>query len=216
MCYVYDIVLNFNKEFYEFFEWKKDDYHYHIKKINLIRVNSFSFNSIYDNICVFKKDFLLSIYNNCEYYTNKSIDKLPYAFIITDSYRLLGLLLDNNGKIIKRSSFLLDEELDILNVASKLKEETLDYKIIKTFHKNEFKTRNEINITNFIKKDLDNDYKNNNLNKLKYLYYEYFNKTSDNIDIIYQELVNELDKDINEKHMNLYNLIKLSMCQKTR
>ena len=81
--------------------------------------------------------------------------------------------------------------------------------------KNEFKTRQEINIINYIKKDLDTDYKNNDINKLKYLYYEYFNKQNDDIDVIYHELLEELSKDINEKHYDLYNLIKLSLCQKT-
>ena len=217
MCYVYDIVLNFNSDLYEFFEWKREDSLYHIKRINLIKVDSITYNNIFDNIVIFTNNsFLLNIFNKCEYYTNRSIDTINYAFIITDSYRLLGIMLDNNGKTIKYSSFLLDEEEEILDVSSKLKETKLNYKIIKKRNRNDFNTRQEINIVNFIKKDLDNNYKKNNLNKLKYLYYEYFNKQSDNIDLIYQELVNELDKDITEKHYNLYNLIKLSLCQKTR
>ena len=217
MCYVYDIVLNFNSDLYEFFEWKREDSLYHIKRINLIKVDSITYNNIFDNVVTFTNNsFLLNIFNKCEYYTNRSIDTINYAFIITDSYRLLGIMLDNNGKTIKYSSFLLDEEEEILDVSNKLKETKLNYKIIKKRNRNDFNTRLEINIVNFIKNDLDNNYKKNNLNKLKYLYYEYFNKQSDNIDLIYQELVNELDKDITEKHYNLYNLIKLSLCQKTR
>ena len=217
MCYVYDIVLNFNNDLYEFYEWKKEDNLYHIKRINLIKVDSITFNNIYDNTVLFTNNsFLLSIFNKCEYYTNRSIDTINYAFIITDSYRLLGIMLDSCGKVVKYSSFLLDEEEEILDVAGKLKEVKLNYKIIKKRNKNDFKTRQEINIINYIKKDLDSDYKKNNINKLKYLYYEYFNKQSDNIDLIYQELINELNKDINEKHYNLYNLIKLSLCQKIR
>ena len=33
MNYIYDIVLNFNKEYYYFFEWKKNDSIINIKKI---------------------------------------------------------------------------------------------------------------------------------------------------------------------------------------
>ena len=160
MCYVYDIVLNFNNDLYEFYEWKKEDNLYHIKRINLIKVDSITFNNIYDNTVLFTNNsFLLSIFNKCEYYTNRSIDTINYAFIITDSYRLLGIMLDSCGKVVKYSSFLLDEEEEILDVAGKLKEVKLNYKIIKKRNKNDFKTRQEINIINYIKKDLDSDYK---------------------------------------------------------
>ena len=39
MNYIYDIVLNFNKELYEFFEWKDDDNLINIRKIPLIKIN---------------------------------------------------------------------------------------------------------------------------------------------------------------------------------
>ena len=46
MSYVYDIVLNFNNDYYDFYEWKNDDLIYHIKRINLIRVDSKVYNDI--------------------------------------------------------------------------------------------------------------------------------------------------------------------------
>ena len=33
MNYIYDIVLNFNKDYYEFYEWKKSDKVINVKKI---------------------------------------------------------------------------------------------------------------------------------------------------------------------------------------
>lgn len=215
MCYVYDLVLNYNACLYEFYEWKKEDVLTHIKRINLVRVNSDTYNDIYDNIVIFNDEFLLSIFNKCEYYTNRTILTIPYTFVITDSYRAIAVMLDQNGKTTKYSNFLLDEEEDILDVANKLGEVKLNYKIIKKRNKNEFRTRNEINVINYIKKNLDIDYKKKNIDKLMYLYYEYFNKHNDDIDIIYHELISELDKDISEKHYNLYNLIRLSLCKKT-
>ena len=40
MNYIYDVVLNFNKEFYEYFEWKKKDNIINIKKIPVFNVSN--------------------------------------------------------------------------------------------------------------------------------------------------------------------------------
>ena len=215
MTYVYDIVLNFNTEYYDFYEWKKDDVIYHIKRINLIKVDSKTYNEIYDNFVLFNDEFLLSIFNKCEYYSNRRINNIPYACLLTDSYRVMGILLDNNGKIIKYSSLLLDEEEEVLDLCYKLGEIKLDYKIVKKISKNEYKTRHENNIMKYIKKDLTINYQKKNINKLKYLYYEYFNKQCDDINVIYQELMNEIENNFNEKHFDLYDLIKLSYSSKS-
>ena len=68
MSYVYDLVLNFNNDLYEFYEWKKDDNLYHIKRINLVKVDSNTYNDILDNIVIFNDEFTLSIFNKCESY----------------------------------------------------------------------------------------------------------------------------------------------------
>ena len=215
MSYVYDLILNFNNDLYEFYEWKKDDDICHIKRINLIKVDSKTYNDILDNIVVFDNEFILSIFNRCEYYDNRIITSIPYAFLITDSYRVMGLILDNSGKTLKYSSLLLDEEEYVLDLCDKLGNVKIKYKAIKKRPKNEFQTRQEICIKKYIKKDLNVNYQKKDLNKLKYLYYEYFNKQCDDIDLIYHELMRELDRDINSKHYNLYNLIKLSYSGKT-
>ena len=209
MSYVYDLVLNFNNDYYEFYEWNKDDTIYHIKRIHLIKVDSKTYNEILDNYVMFSDDFLLNIFNKCEYYNSRSVESFSYAFLLTDSYRVIGLLLDFTGKIVKYSSLLLDEEEYVLDLCDKLASIKLDYKIIKKRVKNEFQTRLEQYIIKYIKKDLNLDY------ELKYLYYEYFNKESDDIKFIYESLMKELDKDISDKHYNLYNLIKISLCSKT-
>lgn len=215
MSYVYDIVLNFNSDLYEFYEWKKEDLIYHIKRINLVLVDSKVYNDIFDNIVSFDQDFLLSIYNKCEYYTNRKINNISYAFLLTDSYRVMAIMLDKEGKTIKYSSLLLDEEEEILDLCYKLGEIKLNYEIIRKREKEEFKTRNEKAIIKYIKKDLTNDYEKKNINKLKYLFYEYFNEQCDDIELIYQKLLLELTKDITEKHYDLYNLIKLSYSGKS-
>ena len=53
MNYIYDIVLNFNKEYYSFYEWNRKDNIINVKKIPLFLVDNECFNIMkYDNVCV--------------------------------------------------------------------------------------------------------------------------------------------------------------------
>lgn len=214
MTYVYDLILNFNQELYDFYEWKKEDDIIHIKKINLVRISSKLYNEILDYNIQFDDEFLLSIFNRCEYYENRSINKIPYAILISDNYRVLAIKLDLSGRIIGFSNLLLDEEEDVLDIVSRLGEIKLNLKKGNKRNKNEYQTRDEINIIKYIKKDLKLSRSQNNLEKLKYLYFEFFNRQCDDIDKIYDKLINVLDAEITTKHYNLYNLIKLSSTQK--
>ena len=215
MTYVYDLILNFNSELYAFYEWKKDDEILHIKKINLIRISSKLYNEILDYHVILSDDFLLSIFNRCEYYDKRNINKIPYMVLVSDNYRVMGIKLDMNGKIVGLSSLLLDEEEDVLDIVNRLGEIKLALKKESKRNKNEYQTREEINIIKYIKKDLKASLKEKNLDKLKYLYFEYFNKQCNDIDKIYQELNSILDKEITSKHYDLYNLIKLSYVHKS-
>ena len=38
MTYIYDILLNFNEEYYEFYDWNKEDTIVHIKKIPIYKI----------------------------------------------------------------------------------------------------------------------------------------------------------------------------------
>lgn len=213
MTYVYDLILNFNNDLLEFFEWEKSDDLLHIKRINLIKIKSSVYNEILDNEISFSSSFLGDIFNKCEYFEQKKVKNLPYAVLVTDSYRVMALLLNNEGKIIKYSSLLLDEEEDTLEISIRIPLVKLEYNIVKKKEKNNL-TRKENNILKYIKKELHNCYQVKDISKLQYLYYEYSNKKNDDIDIIYNYLLKELSKDLNEKHYNLYNLIKLSYSSK--
>ena len=213
MTYIYDILLNFNNDFYEFYEWNSDDYLYHIKRIHLIKIDSKTYNDILNNKVEIKDDLLFNIFNKCEYFDNRKVMSIPYAIMLTDSYRVMAITLNMNGIVTKYSSLLLDEEEDVLEVSEKLGTIKLNYSIIEERKLNNL-TRNERNIIKYIKKDLDRAYKDKNINKLKYLYYEYFNKENDDIKLIYNSLIDTLNNKINDKHYDLYNLIKLSLTHK--
>lgn len=213
MTYIYDLILNFHNELLEFYEWDKNDDIIHIKRISLIKIKSSIFNEILDNEVVFQTSFLGEIFNKCEYFDQKKIKNLPYALLITDSYRVMALILNSEGKVIKYSSLLLDEEEDTLEISIRVPLTKLEYNMVKKKEKNNL-TRRENSILKYIKKELNNAYEMRDEAKLKYLYYEYSNKKNDDIDSIYDYLIKELTKDVTEKHYNLYNLIKLSYSNK--
>ncbi len=210
MTYIYDVMLNFNQDFYEFYEWEKDDNIYHIKRIHLMKIDSEVYNDILNNKVVLSDDILFNIFNKCEYFDNKRVLSIPYALMITDSYRVMAIMMNSCGEVIKYSSLLLEDEEDVLEVSDKLGIIKINYKIKDKKEMNNL-TRNEKLIFNYIRKDLNKAYKEKDINKLKYLYYEYFNKESDDIKFIYDNLINILNDKINDKHYNLYNLIKLSI-----
>lgn len=208
MTYVYDLIFNFDECFYEFFEWDKKDYYYHIKKVALIKIDSKTYNDLLDYKVLFKDDLFLEIFHKCEYYDKKKVKSFPYVFLVTDSYRTMALMLNDNLEIIKYSSLLLDEEEEVNEISSRLPLINLEYNILA---KNEVSdlTRNEQRILDYIAKELHNSYQQKDLCKLKYLYYEYFEEEKDNLDDIYQTLLKTLSE-YSSKHSNLYKLIKLS------
>ena len=58
MNFIYDIVLNFNKEYYNFFEWNKKDNIINIKKIPLFMVSNNIFNNMKYDIVKVSSDFI--------------------------------------------------------------------------------------------------------------------------------------------------------------
>ena len=70
MTYVYDIILNFHKNYYNFFEWNSKDIIYHMKKIPLIRVSDKDLNILKYNEVKIDKEVLLNFKNKSIMYNN--------------------------------------------------------------------------------------------------------------------------------------------------
>lgn len=171
MKYAYDIVLNFNFDYYDFYEWNKTDKIINIKKIPLYRVSKDDYNSIKYNDVVID-------------------NKIEDIFLITNTLEVMGVML-KNGRVIKKSSLLLDEEDEILDSMG-------DIKITEIIFKNNiYKERIIVSRNNIEKKKyIDTFFKNINKNNdeylLRYIYYDLFN-CEDSIDNIYNTLLNKCD-----------------------
>lgn len=215
MNFIYDILVNLNeKEVYEFFEWDQKDNIEHIRRIPIFKISSKSLMDFkYNNIKI-DKNFLLKIKNKTELFSNKFVDYIEYASIFTDGYDLIILEFSKNGECLLKSSMLLDEMEDTLSESEILNESDIKYEVIQKNKKNEFLTRKQKYIFEYIKKELNYLLKNKKNEKLKYLYYEWYNKKSENINYITNKLQDILKQEFSPKHISLFELIKLSNMKK--
>ena len=202
MNFIYDIVLNFNKDFYNFFEWNKNDNVINVKKIPIFLIDNDTFTSMkYDNVIV-SKDFIDLIRDKTYTYTRS---KLGISCLVSNNKEVIAVLFNDNGNLIKRSSLMLDEEEEVLD---EIENDSL-YKI------NIIKRR-KVNIENVNrnikeKKDFLIKYINKETNdiNLKYLYYDYFEKDENNIKTIKNDLIKEIKNNWNKKLNNFYDTVKI-------
>ena len=211
MIYIYDILLNFNKDFYEFYEWEKKDYIYHIKKIPIIKIDTNLMELLFTKKIKFTKELGDILYYKVELFGNKK-NKIKYSCLFTDGYKVLGVLLNDNLEIDKISDLLLDEANDAINISSRSNVIKLEYTIIGNNKNNLLLTRYEKNIKQYLEEELKKIYKNKEESKLEYLYFEYFNNNINSLENAYKELKNSLKNGITDKHINLYNLLHLKEC----
>ena len=209
MSYVYDILLNFtdSKRVFDFFEWDSDDNILNVKKIPIFRVSKKMIMDLFNYKIKFNNDFLKKIENSFSMYKSCK-NNYKYLVLFSDKDRVIGVSLNNNGVTEYKSSLLIDEEEDIILSIDKINIEEIDYKKLEKVNNDLFITRNEEKEREFLLKELTYLYKNNNINKLKYLYFELFNKKEDNIDIIYKNLLNSL-KNIDNKHKKMCEVLKV-------
>lgn len=201
MNYVYDVLLNFNKEMYEFYDWNLDDYISHIRKILVFRVDNKTMRNLVNNSIVVDSDFLIKISNRTEMFTKQNVKIINYAALFTNGSFVIGIKFDKNGEIIGRSKLLIDEELDILDSALDMNEYNLKYNLIVDNKNVSFKTRKEILIEKYILKKLNEV--ENNKEMLKYLYYECFNEKNND----FRKMLLKLNKSLTNNWDNFYNKV---------
>lgn len=180
-----DIVLNFNNDAYEFYEWEKEDSLTHIKSINAFKVSDKClYDFIYNDVCV-NNDFLDLIKGKTQCYKEKL--KIDYACVLYTDKKSCAFMFNKDGNVIKRSFLLFDEEDELID--SNCDVNKIDYKVLKSGYFNNLLTRKECNmyknIYNYFNNILDKD-------EIKYLYFECFNKKEDNYDKAYNKLLKSL------------------------
>ena len=210
MNYIYDVILNFQKEYYDFYEWNKNDNIFHMRKIPIVKISEKQYNEIKNNVVQFHET-TIKLFNskNAERFKQNNITKMKYTIIISTENQAMGIKINKNGIIQLKSSLLPDEQDDVIEIIKFQNEAKLEYKIIKNNKKNNFKTRFEIENEKFIYNELDKVYKQKNIQKLNYIYLECFNKQEPNIDLAYKKLKSEISK-TNENFKKIYDIFKMT------
>lgn len=185
MNYIYDIILNFNEEIYDFYEWNKNDIFTHIRKVPVFKISSKDLKMIEDYNINFSNDFLDKIKNKTEIFSGRNIKILEYVCILSDGLNVLAIKLKNKKYYYSR--LIIEEETEVTEVLSRIKEIEIEYELKNKKEKNIFKTRKEMEIENYVKKELKKLEINKEEEKLKYLYFECYGKKQFNMPELYKE-----------------------------
>jgi len=184
MNYIYDIVLNFQDNYYNFFEWNRSDKIKNISKIPVFRVTDQDILNLKHNKVQIDTSFLIPLKDE-----NKKIKKI--MFLVSNTKISLGVLVDEEGNICKKSSLIFEEETEVNEFCHDLSTVSIPYlKNIKLPVQDRLRVEIE-------KKGMLINYINNNQDifTLKYLYYEYFKEEGKDLDQIKNALLKEVKKD---------------------
>ena len=206
MNYYYDTLINLQDNYRYFYEWDKNDCIEGVKKIYIVCVNSNTYEDIFKNIICVSKTFLEKIYNKCKLKNGKTI---PYICIFSDTKNACIIEFDSNGKSISKSSLLLEDELNVCELAYSIDKEFFDYEILEK-EKNKEMTFQEEQIKKLILLEIKKCVEEKNYSKLKFIFLEWFNYLEEDIDLIIVKINETLLRPLTEKEFEIYKIIKLS------
>lgn len=208
MNFIYDIVLNFQNELFSFFEWSKHDKIVSIKKIPIICVNDIDFYSFKYNNVIVHQDFIDMIYNKTLYYGSNSGSSI--SCLITNNKETIGLLFNSDGMVLKKSSLIIDEEDETLEISEMLKKTKINFiKNDVNIKPHNILTRKEQEQDLFLKDFIKNLDKNKQKDLINYIYYDIFERDNSNINDAYEE-IKKIVYSNNDCYKNkLFNIVSL-------
>lgn len=206
MIYVYDITVNLNNDLIKFYEWEETDVLTRIKKTVLVKLSNEIYNLFIKNSIVVGPLFLDGIKKKTEIFSGKKIEILDYGCAMTNGNDAIFATFNVKGKILERSKFLIDEELEVLELSNNLSIKDIDYKQNYSNYKLDILGREEKRIISLIVNELK--LIKNEKEKIEYLYFEWFNKKNVN-DEAYEKLIKSIKENFTEKHKEFLNILNL-------
>ena len=202
MQYYYDVLGNFSEYILKFYEWESNDDIVNIKKIPFIKISKEDMRVLLSYSVILEMDNIVK----------NSKDKANYLLLSTGCDALM-VELNQEGKIIYYSSLLIEDELEVNELAHsmntiKLKFKVLDKIKILSDYKQGEKAKNLI--FHELKKIRDND----NKDECLYYYYEWFHVSTDDYDKAIKKMFLEIKKPFNKDMERIEKLIRLSYKEK--
>lgn len=209
MNYIYDILLNLQDLPYMFYDWNEEDSIDHIRKIPLYKIGSKELKELEEYEFVLDCLEMERIKDKTEVFDANGVDTIAYAFLVSDGMQVLGFECNHQGKVIGKSRLLIDEENEVLEVVNRIRSYTLHYQKLNKCTMDMMKTRKEIEIETYIQRELK-CLKSGNIEKLKYLYYECFDKKLEERIQMLKEIETSLREQWSETYPKIYSFLKLT------
>lgn len=206
---VYDILVNFKRVAYEFYEWNSEDEIKHIKVMPSFKVSDKCVFDFLENNVKVDDVFLEKIKDKTEVYCGRIIKHINYACIFYSNEIVLAILFDENGNSIGKSKLLFDEADDIIEDGKKQKEEIINYEVVSISNINNNLTRKENKLIFLLNKYLKRIFEEKSYEELKYFYFECYNDDENNCDKAYNRLKASVINAEYEVINKLKNLIKV-------
>lgn len=168
MNYIYDILLNYNTKYFDFFDWNLDDKLYHIRKIPIYNISTKKMNDIINNNVILSSTFIQQIKNKTEYFGKNNIEVLNYCALLSNKNKVLAIKADEMGRITHFSSMLLDEESDTLMRCKNIEKYNIVFKLVDKEKKIINKTRKKVKDEKY----MNNRFSKCSTDKLSFLLYE--------------------------------------------
>ena len=210
MNFIYDILLNFNKNFYEFYDWNREDHIDHIKKIPVFKIPSSDMEMIRMQNIQVSNEFLEKIENRTEVFHNKSSRSLKYNCIVCDERVACAVCFDGTGKMEAKSGLLLDEEQEVIDFVITMDLVKLPLECTSKIICNPFITRKENSVQNYVQKKIKHLKQSTDKDLLQYLYLECFGISEKNTEEMLTKIrlaVSENKNHINEKIYHFFKFI---------
>ena len=208
MNYIYDILLNFQDEYYDFFEWNPNDKITHIKKAPIIKISNEDLTTIREYEIKFSDEFLKQIYNKTQIFKKYDINIVNYICIFCSDKETIGVKMNKNGIVTGKSSLLLDENDEILEVSENMEITRINVWPHHKIKTPKFHTRKEIVESKETIKKLQHLFKNGEENKLNYLFFECFGKKETDINKAFNKIKNEVYK-YNDNYNKINDFLKI-------
>lgn len=202
MSYIYDIVLNFNKLYYDFYEWRDSDDILNIRRILAFRVDEKSYIDIKYNDVIVDKVFCDVIKDKC---LSFSVDNSMLSCLISDGREVMGILLDDNGNVMGKSSLIFDEEEDVLAEIGNNEVYSINYEV-RVYNDKRIYSRSVMEKFEYLKCFFNS---NNSIDIYKYIYYDLYEKEENDITKIRDRLLKLLEDGWNSYCDKLYFCIKM-------